>query len=212
MWEEIFKWLAEHSPIVMIMIILVVITFIVAKAYLEWGHRVTKVEAECSKIESIIIPRLNSMEASINSLASSFRSLIAHLSAKDPTINITLFIAKSPFELSPAGEQILNESGGKAWVDRNKEVLFINLDNSPIRSALDVQIEAPKTIAQWFAMDDFIPIKNYIYNNPQYKPTPDSPPNPTVPITLESVASIMGLYLRDLYLQIHPELRPSTTT
>ena len=54
-------------------------------------------------------------------------------------------------------------------------------------------------------LDSFTHVKNYIYNNPVYKVSDTE----SVPIDLTKMANIIGIYLRDLYLQKHPELSTS---
>jgi hypothetical protein len=216
MWEEVFKWFAEHYPMLMVMIVLIVVTFIVAKAYVDWGHRVKRVEVEVGKINTrldSIDTRLNDITTSLNKLITAFNSLIAHLAAKDPTIRVSLFITRSPTELSEEGNKILVDSGGKAWVDHNEEMLmkdvetYINkLHNLP--TALDVQTMSPAIVKMRSNSQEFRTIKDYIYNNPFYKASADAIPDLNVPITLDSVANVIGLYLRNLYLEKHPELIP----
>lgn len=217
MWEELFRWIHEINPTLGWVTASIVMLLVGYRLYHLWEGRVKKVEWEQDKInEKIdqgIIPRLNSIDVSMNSLvgsvnglAKSFNSLIAYLAAKDPTIIV--FISKSPIEIGPDGMRILEASGGKFWIDFHSDLLIKELEKAHYTTALDVQINAPKIIISLSTCDDFNGIKNYIYNNPYYKQTPESEPIMSAPITLDSVTNIMGVYLRNIYLEKHPELKP----
>lgn len=93
--------------------------------------------------------------------------------------------SNSPVSLTERGKKLLEESGGKSYIDSKKTDLIKKVrDNNP-KSAYDVQEYAKKVIAECSTSQDFVPLKNYIYL--QGEP-------------LENLVATMGVYLRDLAL------------
>ncbi len=73
------------------------------------------------------------------------------------------------------------------------------MEEQEFKSALDAEDYAPLLIAgevsRW---DEFTEVKNYIYHNPQYK---------NVDLDLPVALRLIGLYLRDKYLEKYTKLK-----
>lgn len=116
----------------------------------------------------------------------------------------TLFAMKaSPRKLNPLGEQIFSEISGDVFIADNKEAIFKFITEAKPLTALDVEelsIAACKSLTQTPAFND---LKNYIYNRPAL-----TVENSTHEVSIEDVCFILGLRIRDLYLNQHPDLIP----
>ncbi len=103
----------------------------------------------------------------------------------------------SPLNLTPLGKQKLEEIGFVDDVNNNIESLIKQIDQSNPKSALDVEVICIGLI-RYSVLDStstiFKKSEDFIYNNPEFN-------NP-------SYFKATGVYLRDKYLEKHPELLP----
>lgn len=198
--------LLKHFPYTCILIAAVIgaviCTIFIIKAIDTWKKKIHASEEECKKIEGQIVPRLASIDKSVASIDKSTHALITFLTTKHPDMNIDLFKAHSPIQLTDLGSEILDKIGGKIYIDNNSEYLLNKLAKEPIKSALDVENYSRILLLQEYNTDAFTPIKNYIYQNPVYK-------NGSAEVTLDTatISNVMGIYLRDKYFEKHPELK-----
>jgi hypothetical protein len=243
MWDEIFKFINDHYPLLGAAFILVAVTIYLTSRYFHWAHRVEKTEEDCRKIDpqltnisqSItswahrvekteedcrkidgqIVPQLTTISQSITSLNTSFTSLntsfkglVIHLQAKDITFDAKLFMSQSPIALTKLGTEILKAVGGDTYIDNNEAILIKEMDMQGIKTALDAQIIAPIVISKISDNDDFKHIKDYIFTNPVYRTHDEAGAPVTLSLNIKVMAQVMGVYLRDKYLDKHPELNP----
>ena len=110
---------------------------------------------------------------------------------------VTVLHKLSPYSLTVEGEKHLIASGGKACIDSNLEYFLSELEKRNPQNALDVENEARDVIWVGSRMPFFNEIKNYIFLDPEG-------------ISLISTIAAMGIYLRDKYFEIHPELYPTS--
>jgi hypothetical protein len=90
--------------------------------------------AKVDRIES----KLDGLIVRFDALAGSFYGLISNLNpmAKEKH---DMFLGKSPIELTDVAVNILNEMGGKTYVDNNLVVLLDAMEKQDFKSGLDVQ-------------------------------------------------------------------------
>jgi hypothetical protein len=203
MWEEIFKWLDDHYHGFAILSMGMGIAFFFTKEYYRWTWRLKRVE---DKIDSHVIPQLSSINASLNYLGGLFNNLVVYLKTKDEKMDVGFYLHRSPIQLTDLAERILIESGGRDFIDNNISILVNELNGENIKTAFDVQIFAPIVIFKLSNQDSFIDIKNYAYNNPCYKEKNSSGEEISHRLSLDTITDIMGIYLRNIYLDSHPEL------
>jgi hypothetical protein len=111
--------------------------------------------------------------------------------------NLALLESKSPVTINELGQLILKEYKGDKNVDSNIDLFIKEIESKSLKTALDVQQYSEKLILSNFAYDMFNEIKNLIYQNPTYKDKS---------INIEVMSLLTGIYLRDKYLNEHPEL------
>ena len=109
----------------------------------------------------------------------------------------------SPRQLNEKGRRLFTESGSEDFLLRNKEALLrllgIELGKIKNVTALDVESCSRRVCLGVSGNESFKDIKNYIYTHPQFEDTD---------ITVETIAFLMGLELRNEYLKLHPEIDP----
>ena len=111
--------------------------------------------------------------------------------------NPDILRATSPHNLTVLGEEILNDIGGKIYIDANEQDLISKIKNLNPKSELDVEDFSKQVLFDEFDSDNFIPIKNFIYNNPLYK---------NVPLNQATIITILGIYLRNKYFLTYPTI------
>jgi len=92
---------------------------------------------------------------------------------------------KSPFRITEKGYIALKESGALKFIDNNKSVLINQVEDKNPKSSYDVQEYCKQVISEYTNSDDFIEIKEYIYEKG---------------FDLESIVMTMTVYLRDIIL------------
>lgn len=105
--------------------------------------------------------------------------------------------AGSPVELTKLGHGIVKDSGGLRFIEENLKGLFkiINLTNP--KSDLDIQNSAKAAILEMSSTDEFLDIKDFIYQNPIYK---------DLSLSIPFMSEIFGIYLRNEYFKAHKDL------
>src|SRR3989338_347624 len=93
---------------------------------------------------------------------------------------------KSPLKLTDRGRDLLQRSGGTAFIDGNKAQLIDAIRSRSPKTAYDVQELSKQVIEEQSGSDGFIPIKNYIFNKG---------------IELEVIQIVISIYLRDIALK-----------
>ncbi|MBR5476660.1 MAG: hypothetical protein IKV17_07580 [Bacteroidaceae bacterium] len=113
---------------------------------------------------------------------------------------------KSPKVLTELGERIYAEIEGAEFLKANKDALFTKLDKEHPKTALDVQMMSYWACISISKEDVFNKIKNYIYNCPELHMENSEGQIEKHELTLSDVCSILSLPLRDMYLEVHPEI------
>lgn len=108
-----------------------------------------------------------------------------------------LFESNSPVSLSDIGEAALVESGGKEYIDNNLNALLLEMEEEDLETALDVQDFSTSLLILKTEDKEFNKIKTFVYNNPVYK---------GISISIVQIVKVMAIYLRDKYLEKHPNL------
>lgn len=91
----------------------------------------------------------------------------------------------SPLSLTERGKRLLEESGGKTYIDSKKDELIGAITQKQPKSAYDVQELANQVVRDRTNLEDFVPLKNYLFA--QGEP-------------LDNLVAVMGIELRDIAL------------
>ena len=96
-----------------------------------------------------------------------------------------VILKESPFRITEKGYNALKESGAQKFIDNNRLILIKKVEDMNPKSSYDVQEYSKLVINQYTDSDDFIEIKEYIYEKG---------------FDLESMVMTMTVYLRDIIL------------
>ena len=102
------------------------------------------------------------------------------------------YTTTSPKKLNNTGKQILTDCSIKQIIDGNTGVFLNDLDSMGLKTALDVEEKSFYVLDNRKEEDIFKSLKNYIYNHSD--------------VDIYTCLFVGSLYLRDLYLQQHPNL------
>lgn len=94
--------------------------------------------------------------------------------------------SKSPLSLTDKGKVVLLDSGGKDFIDKNKDELLDSIKLKAPKTEYDIQEFSKEVINSCMNRDEFIPIKEYLYKESS--------------IPKEPVMEVLGIYLRDIYI------------
>lgn len=201
MEDLLFGWCFSHIPHITAAVVIIVLSIYLGwkanKSYNYWATKITTNELHANKIDAHIIPQLADIKTSLG-------TLLVYMKFKDNEFDPKLFMSKSPIRLTELGWKILEAIGGRKYVDDNADLLIQDMNAIGIKTALDSQTNAPIVITKHTNDDSFTPIKNYIFNNPFYRENDDN--DTSVPLDLSTVTTVMGIYLRDKYLETRKEL------
>jgi hypothetical protein len=215
MGSTFFKWLAENNFLAFMILLLVIASVVVTIAIMKFYRRFKNAEESCKDIPTLktnisqSINIANSIEKKldetflpkITSLDKSVHGLITFLSTKHTDIQAVLFVSKSPMQLTEIGEAILQQSGGKNYIDTNLDALLEIMTKQEFKSALDVQNFAVTLLIRESNSDGLTPIKNYLFQSPVYK-AKDS----DIPLDMALLSNVIGIYLRNKYFEKYPDL------
>ena len=115
-------------------------------------------------------------------------------------------LKNSPTKLTDFGNKILEELDGINFINDNKEYLIARLDEEKPRTALDVENSALMVFVNFCSSEKFDGIKNFIYNSPEYNIKDKNGCDKKYNLNLIDVCFILSIPLRDLYLELRPEI------
>lgn len=119
-----------------------------------------------------------------------------HIISQD-SLNPDFFNTSSPIQLNAFSKELLEESGAKHFVDSSYEKLSEKVEDKKPKSLLDINQFAISVIFDLTDTEAFSKIKDFIYQNPNYKGKR---------VDLSLIITLTSLYLRDKYLENNPEL------
>lgn len=166
-----------------------------------------RVDDLTAKVDNLTI-RVDNLTVRVDNLSTSFNRLIVFLKGKFSDMDTSLFLTRSPIQLTDLAMRLLEKMGGKRYIDTHEHTLISELAKYQLKTALDVQIQAAVVILERAELDSFNTIKDFIFVNPIYKESTADGEEILIKLQLDSVSNIMGIYLRDIYLNKYPGLNP----
>ena len=222
----IINFISEHYPVIALIFALlgvaVVATFKAAMYHVSIQKTRQKVdELPCDahssaigNIEKVFAEKIGSLPCDVHNhkIVNQDKTIVGHgevindisvwIMKKDKSM-IPLFMSKhSPYYLNPTGIALLEASGGKKCIDENIDFFISRLEDVNPTTPYDVEEKAMGVIIGSKGLPLFNPIKNYIYFQPDIVELAGE----KVEISIFATASVMGIYLRDIYLAKHPEV------
>lgn len=148
---------------------------------------------ETNKSFSSISDTINQLKDLMSKIKNDIKFIANYLSEKsEKNFDRTQLESCSPLRLTDAGRQFLNEIGFTKLFEDNKNDFYHIIDLSNPTTKYDVEINARKSFIILSDKEYFKSIKTYLFNNPQKR--------------LDSISITAGVYIRDKYLELHPEI------
>lgn len=216
--ETVLSFLMDKSPIIALACICILVGFWVSN----WYNRFKKVEEKidalpCEKHEDLY-PRFVNTEEKVKELPCSKHDELFHdireklvaiqtyITTKDTDVADVFSKKHSPRELNETGEKLYADIKGEEFLDKNKDILIQGIDNKTPKTALDVEESALEVLFSLIDNDMFIGMKNWVYNSSTRKVIIDGVEKDYA-ITMNDVCFVLSLPLRNMYLDLHPELK-----
>lgn len=125
----------------------------------------------------------------------------------DETMIDRLMQKCSPMRMTPAGEQLFTMSHADRALDILAPRLMQQMSEAELRTEYDVEAKALETLLQNTSDPAFDQVKNFVYAAPDtFTPEGDGDP---IKFTFYSIVHLMGIRLRDMYLEQHPVASPA---
>lgn len=221
--EAIISFVIEKWPFLVVVIIAVFITFLAVKWYFKsYCATVEKAGNANNRIDSLPCETmrndLQNAKARLDSLPcgkhdDNFRAIMESLTeiktflmVKNPKTAFVFSQKHSPRMLNKAGESLFNDISGSVFLDANKDFLILEIDGKSPKTALDVENGALQALYDNLDNDIFNGLKKWVYNSPSRKVEINGEETDYV-VTMTDVCFVLSLPLRDIYLQLHPELQ-----
>ena len=176
------------------------------KRHEKYFEKIDKKFDDIDKRFTDVDKRFSDVDMNIKDLTRDVSSIKSFLSTKYNEDIDLVGLKNSPTKLTDFGNQILKEINGINFINENKEQLISRLDEERPRTALDVENSALIVFVNFCNSEKFDGIKNFIYNSPEYKVKDKNGRDITCNLSLMNVCFILSIPLRDMYLELHPEI------
>jgi hypothetical protein len=115
-----------------------------------------------------------------------------HLTKFDTQFNHTELQSYSPLQLTEEGKKLIRTIGFDNIFTTNKDDFYEFINEEKPTLKYDVELAAIKSVITLSGQEYMNPLKVFFYNNPDRN--------------LQNVAPTLGVYLRDNYLEDHPDI------
>lgn len=145
------------------------------------SSRFTAIESSLNNIVEVLKP----MKRNVNVMSN-------YLISKHKNFDSSELVTMSPFKLTDKGLDFIKEIGFDNVFNANKQVFFDCIEQEKPKLKYDVENSAIKSIYALSGNSYMDFLKVYFYNHPNR--------------TMENTAPTLGVFLRDKYLEAHPEI------
>lgn len=196
MGSIVFQYIVDNWPTFAIIIIVSITCYRITRKFTKWEDKHNNMHNENDKVHDDLISLVNKALSKIDTLE---RFLIKRGGAEYDEFTRM----NSPRQLNEKGRKLFNESGAKDFFENNKNALLrlLNSEISEMRNktALDVDSCALRVCFSVSNNKSFKKIKDFVYTHPIFEGTN---------ITINTIAMLMGIELRNEYLKLHPDIDP----
>jgi hypothetical protein len=209
--EAIFSFISEQYPLIGWIILGIAIVVVIDRFLVSIQNTKKKVKNlpcdENGKKIDATAHLLDSIAAKVNNLPcgeheKKLSDISTWVMKKDKSMIETLTAKSSPYHLTDAGKKLLEISGGKQCIDQNLDMFMSEIGSRNPLTPYDVEEMAGYAVLECKNLTIFNRIKNFLY----YMPKTIEGVGNTTDISIFSMANIMVVYLRDIYLDAHPEI------
>ncbi|MBQ3832679.1 MAG: hypothetical protein II935_07270 [Bacteroidales bacterium] len=198
--DAIISFIIERWPIMVVVIVVAIAVWLFARWYYKHFKRI---EEHVKALENLPCGKHEDMFVSIKEDLTVIRT---YLTTKYPTAAPVFSRKQSPRILNEAGKKLLEDIGGTAFLSSNREFLIKSIDEKKPKTALDVEESSLLVLYDHLDDDIFNDLKKWVYNSPSRKLLVDGTERDYT-VTMNDVCFVLSIPLRDIYLELHPELQ-----
>ncbi len=138
---------------------------------------------------------LDDLKKTVEKIKHNIKAMADSMINSDLVFDHTKLQSYSPFKLTEKGKEYLEKIGFISTFNSNKEIFFDCIDMDHPKTKYDVELAAYRSMLLLRNKEDLMkPIKIHLYNNPNDEES------------FESISRYAGVYIRDQYLDLHPEI------
>ena len=197
MWNAVWTWAGENYPILLLFVVAVALVWMIAKFYYT---RFVKFEKQIKDLPC------HTHEQTHQKILDSLNTVITYLKMKDSKAAVLFSQKESPRKLNPSGRHIFEDCNGMLFLEENKKILLSAIAAKAPKTALDVENVANEVLIERLDSDIFNDIKAWVYERPPVKVEIQGM-DKEYAIAMNDVCFILSLPLRDMYLDLHSELK-----
>lgn len=203
MWSQVWKWIAENYPILIVAAVVAVVVWIIAKFYYT---RIVAAEKTIKEVEGKVkvLPCI-AHEQTSQKILDKLITITTYLITKDSKASAIFSQKASPRRLNPYGEKLLNDCGGQAFLAQHKDELLTIIAAKDPQTALDVENLAIEVLISQLDSNIFNDLKQWVYNSPSLKIEVQGQEQEYA-VSMNDICFVLSLPLRDMYLETHPDL------
>jgi hypothetical protein len=211
--DAIITFLVDRWPVLAAIIVAVVVTIFACKWYfgrfVPTEKKAEAAEAKLGKMDEIskavdTLP-CSKHDESFAKIMEAIAEIRTFLMVKNPKTAAMFALKHSPLSLNEEGKKLFDDVSGSEFLSTNKEVLIACIDGKTPKTALDVEESALEVLYEHLDDDMFNGMKKWVYNSPSRKMVIDGTERDYT-VTMNDVCFVLSLPLRDMYLELHPEL------
>lgn len=135
---------------------------------------------------------LESLQETTGKIKANVKVISDHLIRTSSNFDHTELEAYSPLTLTESGEKLIKTLGFDNVFAQYKNDFFSFIDHENPKQKYDVELSAIKSVSAFSDNDYMGFLKKFFYNNPSRN--------------LQNTAPTLGVYIRDKYLEKHPEV------
>lgn len=196
MWSQVWKWIAENYPVLLLIAVVAVLVWLVAKFYYT---RIVKMENAIKILPCTTHEQIN------QKILDKLTTITTYLITKDSKASVIFSRKASPRKLNASGEQLFKDCGGQKFLDRNSDELLAAIAEKDPSTALDVENLALEVLISRLDSGIFNELKQWVYNSPSLQIEVQGQ-GQEYAVSMNDICFVLSLPLRDMYLEIHPDL------
>ncbi len=196
MWSQVWEWIAENYPVLLVAAVVAVVVWLIAKFYYT---RIVKMENAIKGLPCAAHEQIN------QKILDKLTTITTYLITKDSKASLIFSQKKSPRKLNAFGEKLFKDCGGQKFLDQNDEELLTAIAAKDPATALDVENLALEVLISRLDSGIFNELKQWVYNSPSLKIEVQGQEQEYA-VTMNDICFVLSLPLRDMYLETYPDL------
>lgn len=138
------------------------------------------------------LQKLEDLEKKVGHIQDNVQVISLHLTRHHIEFDPSELRSLSPYQLTKEGNAFINDVGFDDIIAAHQDKFFAYIESEMPSVKYDVETAAIQSVI-FLQNEPFMkPLRIYMYNNPDRN--------------LENMAATLGIYIRDKFLEVHPEI------